>query len=344
MTTLASRRFRVANDPRAVFADMVARGMTDGLPVIPPTEDAVLEMIAATGLPPGERIALIPPENGPATVEKIAINAVMAGCLPEYFPAVLAAVRAVAAPQFNLLGIQTTTNPVGPVLVVNGPIRGRLDIQSGRGCMGPGFRANATIGRALKLVLLNCGGCPPGDVDKSIHGMPGKFAFCFGELEEESPWAPFHVDRGFRRDQSTISAFGGQGTQNLYAPYLDPDAILHNLADGMRCYGHNGYLRALGNPLLVLTPGHARIFADRGYDKPRIQAELFERTLIPRSYIPAERHLSKPVYADYPPERMCQLCDRPQDIVVIVAGGPEAYHVTYIPSFATTEVVTTEIR
>jgi hypothetical protein len=343
MTTLGSNRIRAPYDFRAAFDDMERRGYTDGLPVIPPTEERVREMLDYVGMKPDELVAVVPPEGGPATAEKIAINAVMAGCLPEYLPVVIAAVRAVTQPQFNLLGIQTTTNPVGPVLVVNGPVRDRIGIHSRRGCLGPGFRANATIGRALKLVLLNVGGCPPGDVDKAIHGMPGKFTFCFGELEEDSPWEPLHVEQGYRRDQSAVTAFGGQGTQNLYAAMLDPEHIVHMLADGMRCYGNNGYLRAVGSPLVIMSPGHARIFADHGWDKARLRLELFERTKIPRSYIPTAAQLSKPIYSDYPPDAMCKLCDVPDDIRIVVAGGPEAYHITYVPSFGTTVPSTAEI-
>jgi hypothetical protein len=314
MSALTSNRIRVVNDVRAVFDDMERRGMTDGLPVIPPTADRVEEMLDYVGLAPDDLVAAVPPEGGPATAEKIAINAVMAGCLPEYRPVVIAAIRAVTQPRFNLLGIQTTTNPVAPVLVVNGPIRNRIEINCRRGCLGPGFRGNATIGRALRLVMLNVGGCPPGDVDKAIHGMPGKFSFCFGELEEESPWPPLHAELGFPPESSAVTAFGGQGTQNIYAAMREPEHIVHILADGMRCYGNNGYLRACGSPLVVMSPGHARIFADHGWDKPRIAAALFERTKIPRAYIPSAAQLSTPVYTDYPPEAACQLCSAQEEM------------------------------
>jgi hypothetical protein len=334
MTTLNSARIRVDGDIGAVFTDMVERGITDGLPVIPPTETAVRAMLGAQA--PDALIAVLPPERGPATAEKIAINAVMAGCLPEYFPVVLAAIRAVAEPKFNLLGIQTTTNPVTPVLLINGPIRKTLGVNCGRGCLGPGTRANATIGRAMRLCLLNIGGCPPGDVDKAIHGMPGKFAFCFGENEEDSPWAPFHVDNGCARNDSTVTAIGGQGTQNIYAACHDPADVAHMLADGMAVMGNNGYLRAVGNPLVILSPGHARLFADAGWDKVRLQQELFERTKIPRKRFPRAAQLSKPVYNDYADDEPCLLCQRAEDILIVVAGGPEAYHITYVPNFGTT--------
>jgi hypothetical protein len=322
---------------------MYWRGFTDGLPVIPPTEDAVLEMLAGAGLDPDEIIAIIPPDDEPLSVAKTAINAVMAGCLPQYFPVVIAAVKAVTAPQFNLLGIQTTTNPVAPVLVINGPVRSLLDINCERGCMGPGRRANATIGRALNLILLNIGGATHGKVDKAIHSMPGKFTFCFGELEEDSPWEALHVEHGYRLEQSTVTAFGGQGTQNIIAAYHDMLNVIHMLADAMRCYGNNSYHVGHGNPLVVLNPGHARLIAQMGWSKQKLKEELFERTKVPRAYIPEEPLFLETVWNDYSMERDCTICPAVDDIQIVVAGGPEAYHICYIPSFGHTAMSTAEI-
>jgi len=333
----------VAHDFPAIFADMYGRGFTDGLPVIPPTEEAVRQMLEGSGMDPDEVIAIIPPSDEPLSVAMAAINAVMAGCLPEYFPVVVAAVKAVTAPQFNLLGIQTTTNPVAPVLVINGPVRQILDINCERNCMGPGRRANATIGRALNLILLNIGGATPGTVDKSIHGMPGKFTFCFGEFEESSPWEPLHVEHGYDRQQSTVTAFGGQGTQNVVAAYHDMVNVTHMLADAMRCYGNNSYHVGHGNPLVILNPGHARFIAQMGWDKQRLKQELFERTKVPRSYIPEEPLFLETVWNDYPIDRDCTLCKAVDDIQIVVAGGPEAYHICYIPSFGHTALSTAEI-
>ena len=343
MNPLTSKRFKAPSDHAAVFDQMYRQGFTDGLPVIPPTEDAVLAMLAHVGMDPDTLIAVVAPDDARVTAEKAAVNTVMAGCLPEYFPVVIAALKAVSEPKFNLLGVQATTNPVAPVLVVNGPVRSLIDVNCRRGCMGPGWRANATIGRALRLTLVNCGGCPPGDIDKSIHGMPGKFTFCFGELEEDSPWPPLHVDQGFSAGQSTVTAFGGQGTQNILAFFRSPEGIIHVVADAMRCYGYNGYLRAKGNPLLVMTPGHAKIFADHGWDKQRIRHELFTSAQIPRSHIPTEQQLLTPVYASHASDQMCLPCEKEEDIMIVVAGGPEAYHITYIPSFGNTEASTAEV-
>lgn len=159
--------------------------------------------------------------------------------------------------------------------------------------MGSGFRANATIGRAVRLALVNLGGARPGDVSKSIHGMPRRFTFCFGEMEEDSPWDPLHVDLGYERAQSTVTVFGGQGTQKFYAGYRKPESIVHMVADGMACYGNNGYIMCAGNPLVVLTPGHARVFADHGWEKKRVKQALFERTIVPLSRVAKERSMRR---------------------------------------------------
>lgn len=343
MRALDSRRVEVRNDARTIFSDMYRRGFTDGLPVIPPTDDAVWEMLDHIAMGPEEIIAIIPPDDEALSAAKAAINAVMAGCLPEYFPVVIAAVKAVTAPPFNLLGVQTTTNPVAPVLVINGPVRALLDINCRRGCMGPGRRANATIGRALNLILLNIGGNTPGEVDKAIHGMPGKFTFCFGELEEESPWDPLHVEHGMRREQSSVTAFGGQGTQNIVAAYHDMGNVAHMLADAMRCYGNNSYHVGHGNPLVVLNPGHARCFAEQGWDKARLKQYLFDKTRVPRASLPAERLFLESVWNDQTADELCGVCKDPGDIEIVVAGGPEAYHICYIPSFGHTALSICEI-
>ncbi|HYC48074.1 MAG TPA: hypothetical protein VED01_21585 [Burkholderiales bacterium] len=340
---LSARTLDGPEDIGALFSDMVARGYTDGLPVVPPTEAAVRAMIEGSGLDAAQSIAAIPPRGGAATVEKIAINAVMAGCLPEHLPVVIAAVRAIAEPAFNLAAVQATTSAATPVVIVNGPMRTRIGLNCGRGCLGPGVRANATIGRAVRLVMLNIGGGVTGDVDKSIHGMPGKYTFCFGELEEDSPWAPYHVERGYAAERSTVTVIAGQSTQSVYAAFRTPESIVHALADSMACYA-NGYLRGTGNPLVVLSPGHARIFAEHGWSKARLKETLFERTKIPLSYLPEEKQLSNPVYTDWDRSRTIQLCEQPDDITVIVAGGPEAYQITYIAAFSGSRRITAPIE
>ena len=330
---LPARELPVPDDVGEAISYLYGRGKTDGLPVIPPTPERVAGMMAGLSRVPGHVVAELPPRGGVATIEKLAINAVMAGCLPEYFPVVVAAVEAMMEPQFNLGGVQTTTNPVAPFLLINGPARRSLDINCGAGALGPGRRANATIGRAIRLILVNVGGAIPGDVDKSILGMPGKYAFCLGELEEESPWEPFHVEKGHARDDSTVTVVSSQGTQSCAASFLRPESTLMMLSNAMAAYGANSYTKGNGNPVVILPPAHARIFADAGWDKRRIREWLFERTMIPRSEMPSEpRLLDTSARQRVEDGRVC-ICRQADDIVVIVAGGPELNHVAFLASF-----------
>ncbi|MCC7083292.1 MAG: hypothetical protein IT530_21700 [Burkholderiales bacterium] len=321
------------DDAGELFTDMVRRGYTDGLPVIPPTEKAVRAMIEGSGLSPQDEVAVMPPVQGAATVEKLAINSVMAGCLPEYFPVVVAAARAVMQPQFNLLTVQCTTSAAGPVLMLNGPIRRQIGVNCGRGCMGPGNRANATIGRAMRLILMNIGGATVGDVDKAVHGYPGKYSFCFGELEEESPWEPFHVQQGYDATDSTVTVVAGQCCQSMMALYLAPEAMIDTIADGMAVYGQ-GYLRGVGGPVVVVTPGHARIFEQAGWSKKDVRQALFEAIRIPLSRRPEGRSTHQVIFNDWDRSRSIELCETPDDIILLVAGGEEPYQVTYICSFS----------
>ena len=176
------------------------RGWTDGLPIVPPTERRVHELLKQTPRDPREVVGVLPPRQGEATVEKIAVNAVMAGCRPEYFPVVLAAIEALADPLFNLDSVQATTHPVATLLVVNGPITRAIGLQAGYGSFGQGFRANLTIGRAVRLVLMNVGGGLPGSGDRATQGTPAKIAYCVAENEAESPWEPLHVEAGLPAD------------------------------------------------------------------------------------------------------------------------------------------------
>ncbi len=328
-------------DPAAFFAFAMERGWSDGLPVLPPTPDAVRRAVSASGRDGADVVAELPPRWGDATVEVLAANAVMAGCLPEYMPVVLAAVQAIAHPDFNMHGIQCTTNPVSPLLVVNGPIRTLLDIAGGRGCLGPGFRANATIGRALRLVMQNVGGGIPVEIDKATHGMPGKFTMCFGELEEESPWAPLHVDRGYARDDSTVTAIGVQGTTNILPMLKQAESILTWIADALGTMGVNNVLLGEGNAVVVLPPGHAHLLTSQGYDKSRVQAFLFERSKIPLSAYPPEGNIPMGhwvIDGDY-----VRIVQRPEDILILCAGAPEPYHVVIMPTFGHTRAITVPI-
>jgi hypothetical protein len=203
---LRARRIEIAHHDDE-FEFMFDQGMGDGLPLVPPTPERVLRMLAGTRRDPQEVVATIPPNMGEATVEKIAINAVMAGCRPEYLPVVLTAVEAICTDAFNIHGVMATTMGASPVMVVNGPVRTRLGMNMKLGALGQGNRANATMGRAVRLVVRNIGGARPGGTERSTLGNPMKFTMCFAEWEERSPWEPLHVERGFRSEDSVVSVF-----------------------------------------------------------------------------------------------------------------------------------------
>ena len=338
--SLISTRLQEEGSPEAILQLMLDQGWSDGLPVVPPTPDRVLRMVEYVGRDPGDLIGYINPDGGAATVEKIAINGVMAGCLPEYMPVLIAAVEAIIDPAFNIHGLQTTTNPVAPLLIINGPIRDQIGINSGRGCLGPGWRANATIGRAVRLMLSNIGGAKPWTTDMAIHGMPGKYVFCMGENEEESVWEPLHVERGMRRDQSSVTVVGSQGTSNCLTFYKQAESILTMIASAMADISDNNYLLGGGNPLVLLSPGHARLFSEQGYTKQDVKQWLFEHAKVPLEQFPAEISLigyEEGFVRDG--DRVCP-CRQPEDILVVVAGGPEPYHAVYFGNFGDTLAVT----
>src|ERR687891_641731 len=196
---------------------LYGRGVTDGLPVLAPTAARVAAAIEASGRPAGELVGLVAPRHGRATVEKIAINAVMAGCRPENLRGVFAAVRAICDPGFALEGVSGTTDAVAPLLILNGPIRSALEVNCGVGVFGPGWRANATIGRAVRLVWANIGGAGPGVISMSTFAQPGRYTYCIGEHEDASPWEPLHVEYGFAPHESTVTVLAAEAPQIVVA-------------------------------------------------------------------------------------------------------------------------------
>ena len=334
----------IEDSPEAVFQFMLEQGWSDGLPVIPPTADRVRAMLDYAQRDAGELIGYINPDAGAATVEKIAVNAVMAGCLPEYMPVLIAAVQAITEPSFNIHGLQTTTNPVSPLLIVNGPVRDLIGLNSGRGTLGPGYRANATIGRAIRLLLLNVGGAKPWATDMSVHGSPAKYISCMGENEADSVWEPLHVERGFSPDQSAVTVVGVQGYSNCLTFYKEPESFLNMIASAMADISDNNYLLAAGNPLVILTPGHAQIFSDAGYTKQQVKEALFELCKVPLDRFPKETSVI--TYEDgfaMDGDRVC-LCQSADDIIIAVSGGPEPYHALYCGNFGDTTAVTKKVQ
>jgi hypothetical protein len=276
---LRSRRIEVAELEDEVETGF-ERGWSDGLPVVPPTPLRVLRMLDGTNRAPDEVVAVVPPDLVPATVEKIAINAVLAGCQPEYLPVVLAAVEAACTDSFNMHGLLCTTYFSGPVIVVNGPIARRIGMNSGGNCLGQGNRANATIGRALQLVVRNLGGGVPGGIDRATFGGPGKYSFCFAEDEAGSPWEPLSVERGFAPGASTVSLFPGHGPSAIIDQLSrTPESLARSLAVKLRATSHPKLVMGMG-AMLVISPEHARVFAAAGWSKARLRTELDQLLVI----------------------------------------------------------------
>lgn len=340
--TLVSDILSVDGDPAAVF-DLVERnGWGDGLPVIPPTEDRVQAMLDATPLPPDHVVGVVDPRRGDATIEKIAVNAVLAGCSPAFLPVVIAAVEAVTRPEFNLHALNTTTCSATPAILVNGPSRGPLGIECGYSCLGNNGRANATIGRALRLVMRNVGGAVPGAVSKSCFGQPGRISLCFGEWEERSPWEPFHVRRGFAADDDVVTVTCATGTQDIADVFADGAAdLLEVLAHGIDWTGNNKVLvpQDKGDMLLLLCPDFAAKIARDGYSVADVQQALFERTRTPierwpRNYWPK---LEARGYVEA--DGTVPLAARPDQFLVAVAGGESGHHAIYLCTFGLTWTV-----
>ena len=303
-------------------------GLTDGLPVVPPTRERVAAMLE--GRDPEHVIATLPPMQNKATARSVAACAVMAGCRPSDFNVLKAATAAVAEPEFNLFGIQTTTGTATPMLIVNGPVVHQLGLNAGANALGPGTRANAGIGRALQFVLRAIGGAAPGRNDKATMGQPGKFTFCCAENALASPWEPLHVSRGFLAHQSTVTVVGGVGTVEVVdADSADAEGVLTTMARSMAIAGNLGKGGVLGSgePLLLVAPEHADIIG-RTHSRRQAQAFLHQRAELPVDFL-------SPVQA----ERLRQatvtrltVAGCPEDILLVVLGGPGAKS-TYVPTW-----------
>lgn len=346
MNDSRARTLQIEDSPDAVNALFYERGWTDGLPVLPPTEDAVAAMLGYSDRGRDEVIAVLPPRQGETTVERIAINAVMAGCLPSYLPVLLAAVQAVADPAFNLDAVQATTHPVAPLLIVNGPVGRELEINSGYNAFGQGARANATIGRALRLLLMNVGGGLPGSGDRSTQGNPSKFSYCIAENEADNPWESYAVEHGHAAEVSTVTAMAVEGPHNIQDHYSNTAlGILLVIAGSLGQAGSNNLLRH-GSPLLTLGPEHAATIAADGYSKHNVKQFMFEHANFPLARLGEE-------YVDYlapfngvdasDPEATARIVDGPDDLNIVVAGG-QGKHSCWQPSFgAVTKPVTAVI-
>jgi hypothetical protein len=272
-SVLRSRRIELAALEDEIEA-LFERGWTDGLPVVPPTEARVLRMLEGTTRAPDEIVAVVPPDLVECTVEKVAVNAVMAGCRPEYLPVVLAAVEAACTDEFNMHGLLATTYFSGPLIVVNGPLARRLGMNSGGNALGQGNRANLTIGRALQLVIRNVGGGRPGGVDRATLGHPGKLSFCFAEDEEGSPWEALSVHRGLEPGVDAVTLFAGEGVRGIVDQLSrEADSLARSMAACLRTTAHPKLVLGF-DAVLVVSPEHARVFREAGWTRQRLIDEL----------------------------------------------------------------------
>jgi hypothetical protein len=289
-------------------------------------------MLAGIDRDPQESLGRVPPLQGEATIEKIAINAVMAGCLPEYLPVVVTALECMLEPSWELEAVQPTTMALGPLLIVNGPVRRAVTMQCGTGSLGPGWRANATIGRAVRLVLINLGGGAAGDVDRSTQGFPGKYTFCFGENEEESAWEPLHVSRGFDVAESVVTVVAVSSSTNVSDSTDDPDDLLRTWATGLVNPSSANVIDPHSTPVLAVNPLHSHILADAGYDRRAFQEHIWRNSRIPADALSARREHLRRAYGE---EHMLidgaiPFTNDPADIVVVVTGGMQGNHSTYM--------------
>jgi hypothetical protein len=298
--------------------EMFERGWTDGLPVVPPTAERVHAMLA--GRDPAECLGEMPPAMARVTHERVAACAVLAGCRPDYFPVVRAAVRAVLEPAFNVGGQAVTTQPAGQVVLVNGPVREAIGLNGAVGALGPGWRANMTIGRALRLVVSLTGGGFPGRLDRSTLGQPGKVGLCFAEDEEASPWEPLHVERGYDAGRSVLTVFGADAPLSISDHRsTGPDELARVLAEAAGATWSPSWWPLGGSSLFVLCPEHARSFAEWGWSKHRVREAIFAAARRPAGSLRwGER---TPWVAAAADDRPVGKWSSPEDIVLVVAGG-----------------------
>ena len=316
-----------AADEAAALEVLHNAGMTDGLPVVIPTAERVANLVLASGLDADMQLGAMGPAGGAATVEKVAVAAVMAGCLAEHIPVVIAAVKAVLEDAFDLAQMQSTTHCTAPLIIVNGP--GRLScgpIASGFGALGPGYRANASIGRALRLCMINIGGARPGESDMALLGHPGKFTYCLAEDEEHSPFAPMHTDLGFTAEDTVVTVIGAEAPHSvMYSGDADDpeDAakLLEVLVIGLANMATNNAVLTGGGAVVVLNPEHAKILADAGLDRAAILQRLWELT-----HYPTERlaYFAAGI-ATRIKEETYRCFRQPEDILLLMAGGSGLY-------------------
>ena len=321
------------------FESWFQRGVTDGLPVVPPTRERVDLMLHGTRRDRTESVGEMPPNYGRLSVEKVAVNAVMAGCRPEYLPVVLAAAEAACDPVFNLHGVATSTHFSAPLIVVNGPVRAQIGLNGSFGVFGPGFRANATIGRALRLLMINVGGVRPGELSMSTFGHPGRYTYCIAEHEEASPWPPYHASRGLGPATSAVTLFAGDAPHGI-SDHASRTAVslAGSLGWSMAGLWNSKHFPLYSQTMLVVGPEHAQTFAGDGWSREDLARHLHETVRVPyRTLLPDDDHgegtnlrFSKVSPDD---DDLIPKFASPQEIHVIVAGGTAGRFSVAIPGW-----------
>ena len=326
-------------DPEKLSYEFYMKKQTDGLPIIPPTGERVRKFIEFSGKNRDDLIATLPPRSGKATVEKIAVNSVMAGCIPQFMPVIQHSIKAVSYPKFNLPGVNATTHPVAICTILNGPIAGEMGINSGTGCLGPGNIANATIGRAIHLCLMNIGGAVPGIGDHATMGSPSKYSYCFGEAENENPWEPLHVKRGFKADESTVTVMGLDSPHNVNDHRSKTaEDLLDTIVDTASVAGCNNS-HVPGEMLVIMGPEHAKTVADDGWSKEDVEKYIHKNALVP---VELGDRGGRKLDSKWVIDGKVQITRKPDDVIVVVAGGP-GRHTMIAHGFGTSSESVTEV-
>lgn len=336
------------DDFDAVNALMREKGWGDGLPIVPPTEARVAAMLEYCDRPWDQPVAKIAPRWGEATPLRLAANAVMAGCQPRYFPLYMLAIEAMCEEPLNLYGVQATTHLCAPLVIVNGPVARELDINCGHNAFGPGHQANATIGRAIRLALLNIGGAIPALGDMSTFGSPAKYSYLVAENEAESPWEPLHVERGLPLDASAVTVIGAECPHNVNDhESLTAEGVLTTIAGTMGIAGVND-IYYQSQPLVIMGPEHAKMAA-AGFTKSEAKRYIQQRAHIAvgklsqenidrRVRITFKERLANPKAGD-----LLYAVQRPEDLLIAVIGGA-GKHSAYVPTFGATKPVTRALK
>jgi hypothetical protein len=337
-------RSHEAPDMAAAMELCFARGWTDGLPVVPPTEDRIAAMLSAVKLEPEQQVAFIENRQVSVTAEKIAINAVLAGCKPDYMPVVVAAVEALADPLYGYHGPATSTGGSAVFMVVNGPIARELEMNCGDNLFGPGWRANATIGRAVRLIMRNTIGTLPGELDRSSLGHPGKYTYCIAENEAESPWPALHVSRGFKPEQNAVTIMAALGVHQYSNGLANtPEGILTTACAQMRISAGTARKPFYA---MVFAGEHMAVIAKAGWTRDDVKRYVFEHTRI--SVAELKRiNLRDGVVTPEDEKEQLTLVHEPDDLLVIMAGGRAGVQSAYIPGWGGkngSQAVTREIR